>query len=62
MWMLVSAPMIVASYAMFVASTNSSVRFAAVFLGMMGAFPFGSLCNAWAAANQTSDTGRASAM
>ena len=55
---IISAPMIMGGYIMFLASTNSSVRYAATFIIASGAFSFGALCNAQVAANVVSDTAR----
>ncbi|SCV69351.1 BQ2448_2371 [Microbotryum intermedium] len=62
LWMTVSAPLMIIGYAMFVASTNPQVRYAACFLIASAAFSFGSFCNTWAAINTTSDTARAGAI
>ena len=47
---------------MFLTTTNSQVRYGATFLIAMGAFSFGSLCNAQVAANVVSDTARSTAI
>jgi sugar phosphate permease len=59
---ILSAPLMMAGYIMFLASTTSSVRYGATFLIAMGAFPFGALCNAQVAANVVSDTARSAAI
>lgn len=47
---------------MFLASTNSQVRYGATFIIASGAFAFGALSNAAVSANVISDTARASAI
>lgn len=59
---IVSAPLIMAGYIMFLASTNPNVRYGATFIIASGAFSFGALCNAHASANVVSDTARSSAI
>ena len=59
---ILSAPLMMAGYIMFLASTTGSVRYGATFLIAMGAFPFGALCNAQVAANVVSDTARSAAI
>jgi MFS family permease len=59
---IISAPFMMAGYIMFLATTNSQVRYGATFLIAMGAFSFGSLCNAQVAANVVSDTARSTAI
>jgi hypothetical protein len=39
--MMTAAPLMMIGYIMFLASTNPQVRYAATFIVMMGAFPFG---------------------
>jgi sugar phosphate permease len=60
--MMTAAPLMMIGYIMFLASTNPQVRYAATFIVMMGAFPFGALCNGWASINVASDTARASSI
>lgn len=57
-----SAPLMIIGYIMFLASTNSQVRYAATFIIASGAFTFGVLCNSQSAANTVSDTARSSAI
>lgn len=59
---IISAPLMMTGYIMFLASTNPQVRYAATFVIASGAFTFGSLCNAQVAANVVSDTARSSAI
>ncbi|KAK5048561.1 hypothetical protein LTR84_005652 [Exophiala bonariae] len=59
---IVSAPMMMIGYIMFLASTKTSVRYGATFVIAAGAFPFGALCNAQVSANVVSDTARSSAI
>lgn len=49
-------------YAIFVGSRSLNARYAATFLITMGAFCYGAIINAWAAANVASDTARAAAV
>ena len=57
---IICSPLIMCGYIMFLASTNSQVRYGATFLIASGAFAFGALCNAQVAANVVSDTARSS--
>ncbi|KAL6708111.1 hypothetical protein ACN47E_003545 [Coniothyrium glycines] len=57
-----SAPLMMIGYIMFLASTESQVRYGATFIIASGAFAFGALCNAQVSANVVSDTARASAI
>ncbi|KAL1876767.1 hypothetical protein Plec18167_005176 [Paecilomyces lecythidis] len=59
---ITSAPLMIAGYIMFLASTNPQVRYGATFLIGSGAFSFGALCNAHVSANVVSDTARSSAI
>jgi len=59
---IVSAPLMMAGYIMFLASTSAHVRYGATFLITSGAFSFGALCNAQVSANVVSDTARSSAI
>lgn len=61
-FLIVSAPLIMVGYIMFLASTEGQVRYGATFLITAGAFSFGALCNAQVSANVLSDTARASAI
>lgn len=62
LFFIFSAPLMMAGYTMFLASTNPHVRYGAVFLIASGAFSFGALCNAQVAANVVSDTARSAAI
>lgn len=59
---IANAPLMMAGYIMFLASTNPNVRYGATFLIASGAFAFGALCNAQVSANVVSDTARSSAI
>ncbi|KAJ5735769.1 uncharacterized protein N7483_000894 [Penicillium malachiteum] len=59
---VISPPLMMAGYIMFLASENAMVRYGATFLIASGAFPFGALCNAHVSANVVSDTARSSAI
>lgn len=59
---IVSAPLMMIGYIMFLASTDAQTRYGATFLIAAGAFSFGALCNAQVSANVVSDTARASAI
>ncbi|KXT11847.1 hypothetical protein AC579_4274 [Pseudocercospora musae] len=59
---IASAPLIMAGYIMFLASTEAQVRYGATFIIAIGAFTFGALCNAQVSANVVSDTARSSAI
>lgn len=59
---IVSAPLMMTGYIMFLASTNPQVRYGATFIIASGAYSFGALCNAQVAANVVSDTARSSAI
>lgn len=61
-YMCSSAVPVVIGYIMFLASTNSQVRYAATFIIATGAFNSGALCTAQVAANVVSDTARSSAI
>lgn len=61
-FLIISAPLIMVGYIMFLASTEGQVRYGATFLITAGAFSFGALCNAQVSANVLSDTARASAI
>ncbi|KAG4029913.1 hypothetical protein MFRU_014g02050 [Monilinia fructicola] len=59
---IMSAPLMMCGYIMFLASTEAQTRYGATFLIASGAFSFGALCNAQVAANVVSDTARSSAI
>ncbi|KAH5578436.1 hypothetical protein HBI24_162670 [Parastagonospora nodorum] len=59
---IISAPLMMIGYIMFLASHNPQVRYGATFIIASGAFSFGALCNAHASANVVTDTARASAI
>ncbi|KAJ5583149.1 hypothetical protein N7535_001769 [Penicillium sp. DV-2018c] len=59
---LISPPLVMVGYIMFLASEDSMVRYGATFIIASGAFTFGSLCTAHASANVISDTARSSAI
>lgn len=59
---IMSAPLMMIGYIMFLASKDSQVRYGATFIIATGAFSFGALCNAQVSANVVSDTARASAI
>jgi sugar phosphate permease len=59
---IISAPLCMTGYIMFLASTDPNVRYGATFLIASGAFAFGALCNAQVANNVVSDTARSSAI
>lgn len=61
-FLIVSAPLMMVGYIMFLASTDPQVRYGATFIITAGAFSFGALCNAQVSANTLSDTSRASAI
>ncbi|KAH8807107.1 retrograde regulation protein 2 [Xylogone sp. PMI_703] len=59
---IISAPLMMIGYIMFLASDHAMTRYGATFLIASGAFSFGSLCNAHVSANVVSDTARSSAI
>jgi hypothetical protein len=59
---IMNAPLMMAGYIMFLASSDPNVRYGATFIIASGAFAFGALCNAQVAANVVSDTARSSAI
>ncbi|CAG7924793.1 unnamed protein product [Penicillium olsonii] len=59
---VVSPPLMITGYIMFLASEDSMVRYGATFIIASGAFAFGALCTAHASANVISDTARSSAI
>ncbi|KAF9259714.1 MFS general substrate transporter [Marasmius fiardii PR-910] len=62
LFMIISAPLMVIGYIMFLASKDPQVRYGATFLIASGAFSFGALSNAQVSANVVSDTARATAI
>ncbi|KAK4057222.1 hypothetical protein OIO90_001717 [Microbotryomycetes sp. JL221] len=62
LYMTISAPFMITGFAMFLGTSNARVRYGATFLIAIGAFSFGALCNAWSAANTSSDTAKAAAL
>lgn len=61
-FLIISTPLVMAGYIMFLASDASHVRYGATFLIGSGSFPFGALCNAHISANVLSDTARSAAI
>ncbi|KAG6134584.1 hypothetical protein E4U28_005761 [Claviceps purpurea] len=61
-FMIGCAPFAVIGYAMFLGTTNPSVRYGAVFLPSLGIFTYGALTNSHVAANVVSDTAKSSAI
>jgi len=61
-FMILSAPMVMIGYIMFLASKNPQVRYGATFLVASSAFALGPITNAQVAANVVSDTARSSAI
>ncbi|KAF3402050.1 hypothetical protein F1880_009944 [Penicillium rolfsii] len=59
---VVSPPLMMTGYIMFLASEDPMVRYGATFIIASGAFAFGALCTAHASANVVSDTARSSAI
>jgi sugar phosphate permease len=59
---IISVPLCMIGYIMFLASHSAHVRYGATFLIASGAFSFGALCNAQVSANVVSDTARAAAI
>jgi len=59
---IMSAPLMMVGYIMFLASKDPNVRYGATFIIASGAFSFGALCNANVAANVVSDTARSAAI
>lgn len=60
--MIAAMPMMIIGYAMFLATTVSNVRYAAVFILASTAFALGALSNAQVSANVVSDTARSAAI
>lgn len=61
-FMILAAPMVMIGYIMFLASENSTVRYAATFLVATTVFALGPISNAQVSANVVSDTARSSAI
>jgi len=59
---IVSAPLMMIGYIMFLASEDPQTRYGATFIIASGAYSFGALCNAQVAANVVSDTARSAAI
>ncbi|RDW95147.1 MFS transporter-10 [Coleophoma crateriformis] len=59
---IISAPLTMIGYIMFLASTQPMVRYGATFIIASGAYSFGALCNAQVSANVVSDTARSAAI
>ncbi|KAJ5209320.1 hypothetical protein N7449_003699 [Penicillium cf. viridicatum] len=59
---VISPPLMIAGYIMFLASEDGMVRYGATFIIASGAFTFGAMCTANASANVISDTARSSAI
>ncbi|KAJ5151570.1 hypothetical protein N7492_009865 [Penicillium capsulatum] len=59
---VISPPLMMIGYIMFLASEDPMVRYGATFIVASGAFAFGALCNAHVSANVVSDTARSSAI
>lgn len=59
---ILSAPMVMVGYSMFLGSTVQSVRYGATFLITSSAFALGALTNAQVSANVVSDTARSAAI
>lgn len=59
---IVSAPLMMVGYIIFLATTNPQARYGATFIIASGAFSFGALANAQVSANVVSDTARSSAI
>ncbi|KAH7401295.1 major facilitator superfamily domain-containing protein [Pyrenochaeta sp. MPI-SDFR-AT-0127] len=57
-FIILTGPMVFAGYAIFLATINANIRYAAVFLSASTAFALGVMCNAQVAANVTSDSAR----
>lgn len=61
-FIILSAPMVMIGYCMFLGSQNQSVRYGATFLIASSAFTLGPLTNAQVSANVVSDTARSAAI
>lgn len=62
MFVILSAPLVMIGYSIFLGSKDAHVRYAATFLISSSAFAFGPLANANVAANVVSDTARSAAI
>lgn len=60
--LILTTPLVIAGYAMFLGTTNSSARYGATFLLSSSLFAVGPLANAQVSANVVSDTARTSAI
>lgn len=61
-WLILSAPLVMVGYSMFIGSSDQSVRYAATFLISSSAFTGAPLTNAQVSANVISDTARSAAI
>lgn len=61
-FIILSAPLVMIGYCMFLASDTASVRYAATFLIAMSTYSNGAMCNAQVSANVVSDTARSAAI
>ncbi|KAH8594906.1 putative MFS transporter [Bisporella sp. PMI_857] len=59
---IISSPIMMVGYAIFLGSTNPHARYGATFIIASGAFSFGALCNSQVSANVVSDTARSAAI
>ncbi|KAI6709709.1 hypothetical protein JHW43_007782 [Diplocarpon mali] len=62
LFIIVSAPLMMIGYIMFLATTDGQTRYGATFIIAAGAYSFGALCNAQVSANVVSDTARSAAI
>ncbi|OQE18630.1 hypothetical protein PENSTE_c017G08855 [Penicillium steckii] len=62
LFFVISPPLMMVGYIMFLANDDPMVRYGATFIIASGAFAFGALCNAHSSANVVSDTARSSAI
>lgn len=60
--MILTTPLVIVGYSMFLGTTNSSARYAATFLLSSSLFAMGPLANSQVSANVVSDTARTSAI
>ncbi len=60
--MILTCPLVIVGYAMFLGTTNSSARYAATFLLSSSLFAMGPLSNSQVSANVVTDTARSSAI
>ncbi|KAL2114021.1 hypothetical protein VUR80DRAFT_1317 [Thermomyces stellatus] len=61
-FIILTAPLVMVGYAMFLGTTNAQARYGATFLIAASAFPPGALTNSHVSANVLSDTARSSAI